>query len=453
MKLRHKVVVIASSLTLLGLTLGLGFTYWILWSTRLADLDADNRGLAERFVGAARDVPGGSALAALESELVRPSGVSAAQVYRGSRLVWEGSVLDAPDPLDPAGLRGAAGARTVGGWRVYTAVYTAGEAGLTVQTGRRLAALRATLRPFFYTAPPLVVGLTLLSGLLAWTAAGLALRPLERLTRAAHEFTGSHSGGPVGNRPLGNSFTGNSPGDNPENNSSNFGVAGRDEAATLAQSFAALLARLQGERAREQSFLAYAAHELRTPISALRAGLEAVQLERTLPSPETCARFYRDALRLESFAQNLLALARADAREVRPAPLDLAALLADLYDRFQPLALERGYELALAASPVAVGVMARADGRLLEQALGNLIANALRHAPAGRVELACGAATGWSYLEVKDAGRGWDGLGDEGLGLRVVRSVAHAHGGRLEVSSENGTRVRLWLPNKDSPAS
>lgn len=439
MKLRHKVVVIASSLTLLGLTLGLGVTYWVLWSARLADLDADNRGLAERFVGAARDAPGGSTLAALESELVRPSGVSAAQVYRRNRLVWEGNVLDAPDPLDPAGLRGAAGARTVGGWRVYTA----GEAGVTVQTGRRLAALRATLRPFFYTAPPLVVGLTLLSGLLAWTAAGLALRPLERLTRAAQEFTGSH------------------PGEHPSSSSSsnpdNLELAGRDEAATLAQSFAALLARLQGERAREQSFLAYAAHELRTPISALRAGLEAVQLERTLPSPETCARFYRDALRLEDFAQNLLALARADAGEVRPAPLDLALLLADTYDRFQPLALERGYELALAASPVAVSVTVSADARLLEQALGNLIANALRHAPAGRVELACGAAGSRAYLEVKDAGGGWDGLGDEGLGLRVVRSVAHAHGGRLEVGSEvsgeHGTHVRLWLPNKDSAES
>ena len=111
-----------------------------------------------------------------------------------------------------------------------------------------------------------------------------------------------------------------------QDNPNHFGVAGHDEAAALAQSFAALLARLQGERAREQSFLAYAAHELRTPISALRAGLEAVQLGRTLPSPETCARFYRDALRLEGFAQNLLALARADAGEVRPAPLDLAAL-------------------------------------------------------------------------------------------------------------------------------
>lgn len=238
-----------------------------------------------------------------------------------------------------------------------------------------------------------------------------------------------------------------------QDNPNHFGVAGHDEAAALAQSFAALLARLQGERAREQSFLAYAAHELRTPISALRAGLEAVQLGRTLPSPETCARFYRDALRLEGFAQNLLALARADAGEVRPAPLDLAALLADLYDRFQPLALERGYELALAASTVTVSVMVSADGRLLEQALGNLIANALRHAPAGRVELTCGAAAGSSYLEVGDAGRGWDGLGDEGLGLRVVRSVAHAHGGRLAVSSENGTRVRLWLPNKDSTES
>lgn len=407
-------VLIAASLTLLGLTLGLGVTYGVLWRGRLADLDADNRGLAERFLGAARDAPGGGDLAALEAELVRPSGVSAAQVFRRSRLIWEGSVLDAPDPLDPAGLRGALGARTVGGWRVYTA----SEPGLTVQVGRRLAALRATLRPFFYAVPPLVVGLTLLSGLLAWLTAGLALRPLTTLTRAAQGFTAGHPDGPP--------------------------VAGHDEAALLARSFTALLEQLRQERAREQSFLAYAAHELRTPISALRAGLEAVQLGRTLPSPETCRRFYRDALRLEGFAQNLLALARADAGEVRPAPVELAALLGDAYDRFQPLALERGSELVLEALPVTLS----ADPRLLEQALGNLIANALRHAPAGRIGLASGGADGWAYLEVGDGGRGWDGTGDEGLGLRVVRSVALAHGGRLEVRGEDGTWVRLWLPNQ-----
>ncbi|CAN5867203.1 HAMP domain-containing sensor histidine kinase [soil metagenome] len=415
MNLRLKVVLITTLLTLLGLGLGLGLTYWSLLRLRLADLDADNRAVAELVLGSALDGVDTLAVARVESYLVRGGGVSSAQLYRGGRIVWQGGVFEAPLPLDPQGLSLGSGARSVGVWRVFTS----SEGGHIVQVGRPLVGLRAIFRPYAAVTLPLAVGLAALSGLLAYGAAGLALRPLHTLTEAARHFE-------EGAKP-------------PH-------IPGRDEAATLAKSFASLLERLSSERTREQRFLAYAAHELRTPISALRASLEAARLRPTAPDRDFLARLHREALRLETFTQNLLALSRAEMGELRTEELDLADLAATAYDRFQPLALESGKELRLAADPVQV----RADPRLLEQALNNLVANAVRHTATGEITLGSGTVSGEAYLEVKDQGPGFPSEPREGLGLRVVRSVTDAHGGRFEVGGASGTKACLYLPTADA---
>lgn len=421
MNLRAKVVLIASGLTLLGLLLGLGITYGGLVRLRLADLDEDNKLLTEVIAEATLAVPKHEVPPMVESYLVRSSGVSAAQVYAQGRLLWEGSVLDAPQPLDPEGLLEGKGARTVGSWRVYTFVRD----GVTVQVGRRLTALRATLHPLIYIVPPLVLGLSLFSGLLAWVVAGVALRPLKTLTLAARGFT-----------------DGAEPPD----------IPGSDEAAVLAKSFSALLTRLKNERDREQRFLAYAAHELRTPISALRASLEAIRLQQIPVGPERRAsaewpaRLYREALRLETFAQNLLALSRAEASEVRAEAIDLADLVSAAYDRFQPLALETGHELVLEAGAAPV----QADPRLLEQALNNLLSNAIRHTPKGQIMLRSGVADAHAYVEVVDSGTGLPEGVREGLGLRVIRSVVTAHKGVLTFAYQSGTGARIEFPDYQS---
>lgn len=422
MNLRTKVVLIASLLTLLGLVLGFSLTYWALVRFRLADLDEDNVLLAQVIAEATLSVPRYEVPPVVESYLVRSSGVSAAQVYARGRLLWEGDLLDAPEPLDAEGLLTSDGARTVGAWRVYTLARD----DITVQVGRRLTALRATLRPYIFVASALTGALTLLSGALAWFAAGVALRPLERLTHAARGFSADS--------------------EPPE-------VTGSDEAATLAQGFAALLTRLKSERERERRFLAYAAHELRTPISALRASLELARRQETPTGPERrasagrFAQLYREARRLESFAQNLLALSRAEASEVRAEALDLADLLNAAYDRLQPLALETGHELVLDAQTAPV----RADPRLLEQALNNLLANAVRHTPKGEITLRSGVWAGEAYLEVGDAGAGLPEGAVEGLGLRVIRSVVGAHGGTLTFNAQAGNVARIALPVAQVP--
>jgi two-component system OmpR family sensor kinase len=392
MRLRTKMVFIAVGLTLLGLALGLLATYWALLRFRLADIDEDSKLLSQIIAEATLAEPRYVLPASVNEYLVRSSGVSAAQVYRNDRLLWQGDVLEAPEPLDTRGLLGMNGARTVGIWRVYT--YSRED--ITVQIGRRLNALQLTLQPFTIIAVPLSLLLSILSGVLAWFVSGIALRPLERLTYAARTFTEETS------VPT---------------------IVGSDEAAMLADSFRDLLARLKAQRKKERDFLAYAAHELRTPISALRSSLEAARIQGIPLEIERLWQLHREALRLETFTQNLLAVARSESGELRLQAVDMADLIASAFDRFQTLALETGHELVLDIEPAPI----RADPRLLEQALNNLVANALRHTPEGQITLRSRSAADGSYIEVLDEGSGVAATVSEGLGLRVIRSVAQAH--------------------------
>jgi signal transduction histidine kinase len=263
-------------------------------------------------------------------------------------------------------------------------------------------------------AAPLGVLLGLLAGGVAWIWTGQALKNLEGLAQAARGFSEEAE------VPL---------------------YQGQDEVAELARSFAELLGRLRAQRRWERQFLAFSAHELRTPIAAFRASLEAAMLRGVL-GPAQIGRLHREALRLERLAQNLLALSRAEAGEVRPQALDLADLLREAYDRFQPLALERGFDLRLEARAVWVW----ADPGLLEQALGNLLSNALWHGRPGEVGLFCGADGEEAWLEVTNAIAAGQGSAAEGLGLRVVRAVAQSLGGRFELSLGSFARARLVLP-------
>lgn len=405
---------VAAGLTLLGIALGLAVTYWSLVNYRVLDLDDEGRLLANVILEAAvlREDQTVRVPRVAESYLTDEGGVRAAQVYLDGELIWEGGGIDAPRPLDAEKLLAGRGGHSVGDWRVYT--LRDEDAGIVVQVGRPLQSVWDVLRPYNEIAAAVTLVLALLSGALAWKAVGLALRPLRRLTEAA-EGLGDGVRVPV--------------------------LRGGDEPAKLARSFAALLDRLQGERERERAFLAYAAHELRTPLSALRAGLEAMRTGRLPSSDALLGRLVREAARLETLAQNLLALSRAEAGEARFQPLDLEDLAAAAYDRFQPLALEKGLELTLAAGAAPV----RGDPRLLEQAVDNLVANALRATTRGRIEIGSGVETGRAFLEVRDSGPGLPAQLREGLGLRVARAVARAHRGSLRLENGDGARVRLLL--------
>lgn len=418
MNLRLRLALTASLLTLGGVGVGLAITYGVLIADANVSFDRESAILAEVIHEAVllRNESTIRVPSVVESYLTTEAGIRSAQVFLDGQLLWEGGVLDGPRPLDPTGLVEGKGTRTVAGWRVVT-LHDAGD-GITVQVGRPLAGIRETLAPFAWLALPLTLALAAVGGSLAWLSAGVALRPLRLLTAAVTDLDGA------GSIPT---------------------ILGNDEPALLARAFHDLMARLRGQRARERDFLAYAAHELRTPLSALRASLDAARAQDGALAPNTLERLRREAARLEAMAQNLLALSRAEAAEVHADTVDLADIAAASYDRFQPLALEKGVELELAGARA----IARADERLLGRALDNLVHNAVRATSKGSVTIRTGSEAGAAFVAVSDSGPGFPDTPRDGLGLRVVRAVAAAHGARLEIGTGAGTggaEVRLVLP-------
>jgi signal transduction histidine kinase len=237
----------------------------------------------------------------------------------------------------------------------------------------------------------------------------------------------------------------------------------QDELGQLCATFDRLLDRLQDAFERRRRFAADASHELRTPISVIRAEAELVL--RKPREPEQ----YREAIetirseieRLETLTDALLAAARADGSVARNAPVDLRALIERVTLRMTPPAQERGLELAIAAdTPLTVS----ADAASLEGALAALVDNALRYATHTITIQAAQNGTG-ILLAVCDDGPGFssgalrfgtdrfwsEALQDHqgtGLGLAIARAVAESCGGTLtlEASSTGGAQVTMHFP-------
>lgn len=420
--LRVRLAAVAAGLTLFGTVLGLTLTYVGLLSLRISGLDEENVLLANLITEAvlAREDESVRVPSVVSSYLVGERGSIAAQVYLDHQLIWTGGATAAPRPLDAERLLVGDDAHTVREWRVATVRDE--DAGIVVQVGRQLQGLRDVLSPFTGIAVVVALVVAALSGGLAWIVVGVALQPLRRLTAATERFDNA----------VDVPFT-----------------EGADEPARLAQAFSRLLTLLKVQRDREHRFLAYAAHELRTPLSALRAGLEAVRSGRMVMSDELVDRLHREATRLESLAQNLLALSSAEAGDATLERIDLERIVSDAYDRYLPLALEKDLVLEVDTAPAAV----LGDARLLDQALGNLVSNALRATTTGRITLRSGVDRGVAFLEVGDTGPGIARqVEGKGLGLRVVRAVAAAHEGGFELGVgdangvSTGTRARIWMP-------
>lgn len=247
------------------------------------------------------------------------------------------------------------------------------------------------------------------------------------------------------------------------------------ELQSLAATFNDMLDRLEASFAQVTQFSADVAHELRTPVNNLRGELE-VALGRVRSAPD-----YRDVLgsaleecgRINRVIDSLLFLARAEAAGAVPRreALDIAAELAAILEFYEPAALEAGLDLGLSATARPV---VPCDRTLFQQAVGNLVANAIAHTGRGgrvTVGLVADAATAsvpMVRIDVADTGSGiapahlphvFDRFyradparsslgGNFGLGLAVVRSIATLHGGTVAIDSTPGigTVVSLRLP-------
>lgn len=244
-----------------------------------------------------------------------------------------------------------------------------------------------------------------------------------------------------------------------------------DEIDELVKVFNQLLARLDQAFEAQQRFTADASHELCTPLTVLKGETEVALLERRTPEEyEALLRSNLEEIeRLSRLASNLLLLARADAGE-RQVARDLVVIndvLNDVRVRLEQVAKERGVELRIEAPEL---VVVEGDRVALEQVIFNLIGNALRYTPRGgtvEIKLCCGSE-GTVRLEVADTGIGIppEALphiferfyradnaracqpGGSGLGLAICKTVAEAHGGRIEVESAvgHGSRFTLVLP-------
>jgi two-component system heavy metal sensor histidine kinase CusS len=241
------------------------------------------------------------------------------------------------------------------------------------------------------------------------------------------------------------------------------------ELAALADTFNAMLDRLQDSFRRLSQFSADLAHELRTPINNMRGEAE-VALTKARSIDE-----YREALtsnleetvRLSELIGSLLFLARAESPGMRLHTEAVQVLheLGTVRDYYEAAAAEAGVTLSLSSvDEVAVCV----DRGLLRQAIGNLVANAIAHTAAGgTVTLGARIQEGELRIEVSDTGAGipaedlprvFDRFyrvdksrsthSGVGLGLAIVKGIAGLHGGRTEIRSEvgKGTSVAVLFP-------
>ncbi len=240
-----------------------------------------------------------------------------------------------------------------------------------------------------------------------------------------------------------------------------------DEVYRLGETLNEMLDRLDAGIARERRFVADASHELRTPLATLRTELElAMRRPRSLEELEVALRSAGEEVeRLVQLAEDLLVLARADDGRLllRVEHHDVRGLLDAVAGRNDSRASAAGRTLEVEGPNEQV---VTGDRMRLEQALGNLVDNALRYGE-GTVRLEARTENGLLVLAVGDEGEGFPpeflphaferfsradvartGGGGIGLGLAIVDAIARAHGGRAKAANSvaGGAEVTMVLP-------
>lgn len=345
---------------------------------------------------------------------------------------------DAPsEPFDTAAARGFAD-RRVGGadYRVYSLQAPRRRGAIHVAqplAARAAAAQAAALR---LLAPGLVFALLLAGG--AWLIVRKVTAPVVDFSHAIDART---------------------PGDATPVRADALPA----ELAPVGQAVNRLLARVEAALAAERTLTADAAHELRTPLAALRAQAQVALRSRVDAEREAALRELIGGVdRAARAVDSVLTLARLDTQRIGAAALpavQLPALVRLVAAEFEPAASARGIALALDVPPLAL----RGDADALAILLRNLIDNALRHA-AGAVRIEARAADATVRLAVRDDGpgmppaqharafdrfyRGAEG-GGAGLGLALVKRIAELHGGSASLVDGldgRGLGVEVVLP-------
>jgi signal transduction histidine kinase len=295
------------------------------------------------------------------------------------------------------------------------------------------------LRGLLLVGGPIALALASLTGYLL---AAAALRPVERMSERAVTISAASPGRRLPVPPA------------------------DDEVARLGRRLNEMLARLEGALERERVLVSNASHELRTPLSLMKTEIELALAEPESALSRTAAlrSVAVETDRLSQLTDDLLLLARADSGELplRRTDVPAAELLRTIATRFERRAADAGRTIEAEAPH---GLVLRGDRRRLEQALANLVENALRHG-AGVVRLEAAARNGALEFRIGDEGDGFPpqfvphaferfsraeashGTAGAGLGLAIVARIAEAHGGTAVAfnKAEGGAGVTLTLP-------
>ncbi len=289
------------------------------------------------------------------------------------------------------------------------------------------------------------IGAAIVASVIGLVAAGLLTRPLGRLAAAARRIAGGDL-------------------------SARSGLAARgDELGSLGRTFDQMASELERSEAGRRRLFADVAHELKTPLAVIDATSSAV-LDGVYEHDERHLATIRDQARLLSrIVDDLrtISLAESGRLAIQPVPVAARGLLQETASAFETRAAAASVRLSVDADPA---LLVRADRDRVRQALGAILDNALRVAPAGSaLELSAAPATaGWVELGLRDHGPGiapdhlpylFDRFyqadsardrssGSSGLGLAIVQAIARAHGGSVhaENAEGGGARFRLILP-------
>ena len=270
-----------------------------------------------------------------------------------------------------------------------------------------------------------------------WAVAGRVLKPLRSLTATAHSITES-------------------------NVSQRIFVEGYDEIAELAMTFNEMLDRIEAAFTSQRNFINDAGHELRTPITIIRGHLELLEYDPEALH-ETLAIVNDELDRMNRLVNDLLLLAKAERQDFLSVDIvEISTVIQELFAKIKALG-NRHWQLELNASGEIL-----ADGQRLTQALMNLAQNAVEHTTVNdTITLGADLRKSLICFWVRDTGEGIPPQDQQrifdrfarvaktrrrsegyGLGLAIVRAIAEAHGGRVELQSQlgKGSTFALILP-------